>query len=285
MTLTEKQFYLPGNICNNNVSIKKNQQIYERNFILPSNIQDNKLYQQPVSYQSRPISSYLCHQDNSKKDQKQDKKKCLQKCSSGSKYNNICSLKARVINQESDLLGLYHYDTKCPKRKYIMTNSNDIAFDPFKIDPNLVGVKNPACSFNSTYKSVSDPNYPETNINLCLDPERLPQCRYNNYLQGQKPAAAQSDVQACSRNLRDCHFEKNQAPSNWTDYLQISNSSSDIVHPTISNQLVQYTMKESLPFMLEDVRVRKIPDDSIQNCQNLFNNMTKRKSLFEGSNN
>ena len=42
-------------------------------------------------------------------------------------------------------------------------------------------------------------------------------------------------------------------------------------------------MKESLPFMLEDVRVRKIPDDSIQNCQNLFNNMTKRKSLFGGS--
>lgn len=265
----EKQFYLPTNICNNVDYIKGNQKNFERNFVRADNLEGNKIFQKHQYISSRPTPTGPCFPTPNPA-----KKDCSEKV-------NYCSGYSTLVNQESDLYRLYNYDTKCPKLKMKMKyidNPSSISNSEQNLGVNqpLVGIINPYCNLKENSIFGVNKCFNKNITQKCLDSSRLPFCDFDNYLTGNNVAASKSDV----RNNQDGQSCRPLGENHWKNYLQISNISSDIRCQPIKNEIVNYQFVESNPFMLEDIRVLKKPDSKIQPCQNLFNNMSRRKCLL-----
>lgn len=203
---------------------------------------------------------------------------------------NRISEQGQVIDIESDLYTLQIDNTKCPSEKYqkpIIKNpniSNNINLYGMETN-NLVGIHNKLPNSNKdcndTIENYEDYGKKYNNVdvysntlNVCSTPPTWNSCQKGSYMRGTYPAAAQSDVR-----YGKLHDEKSK--NYWLNYVDVSNTSSDTLynHKKIGNRMTHYTIEQSLPFMLEDVRVRKIPETNVS-CTDLFNNMTRRKSLF-----
>lgn len=268
----EKSFFLPTNICNNQEYIQRNQKNFERNFVRADNSEGNKTFQKHQYISSRPAPTGLCFPQP-----KPIPKECT-------KLNNLCSDYSKVVNQESDLYRLYNYDTKCPKLKMKLKYIDNPSFIPEnqqKIENTqpVVGIVNPYG--NLTQNSIFGVNtvYNKNVIQSCSDSSRMGLCDFDNYLQGKNAAAAQSDIR---NSLSKIDHLPNQF-NKWRYYLQLSNASSNIEHQPIKTDIINYQYPESNPYMLEDVGVIKKPDSNIQPCENLFNNMSKRKCLVQNN--
>lgn len=284
----EKDIFLPGNICNNNYMIWQNQNLFKRNFVLPTNVKNDKLYYKHMYITPRSEASGQCtnskhiNQLNELKNKIGNPQKCKNQDPS---CLSCCSGFAGVINQESDLFLLDYLDTKCPSKKYQMpimkTNVPISKCPPQPTDNDLVGIKNPSQEMcpQSEWAIVGPSQFNVRNV--CSDQARLNECEYNNYLKGPNAAGAETDI-SYNLNFKQCSSNKPlvENKNKWIKFTEISNLSSDIPYKPIRDQLVDYTYYNSDPFMLEDVRVRKIPPPKIQECTNLFNNMTRRKCLF-----
>lgn len=265
MNISEKQFFLPTNICNNKEYIEQNKKKFERNFVRSDNLEGSKILQKHQYLSSRAQPTGPCF---SKKPPSQ----CPPK--------NYCSDYSKVVTQESDLYRLYNYDTKCPqlqmKPKYI-DNPSLIPNDEQNLEtqPPVVGIINPYCNLKQNSVFHVHPRCNKNYTQECNDGERFPGCQFNNYLQGPNSASSQTDVTAYLEGKSIYQYQQD----NWNNYLKLSNNSSDITSQPIKNEIINFQYPESNPFMLEDIRVLKKPDSTAQPCQNLFNNMTRRKSL------
>jgi hypothetical protein len=265
----EKDFYLPNNYCNNNKSNNENSQIFLRNFLSPlSNI--------PAI--PEPFNDNI---NNSMKNNK---------CT---KYRT--SEFSKIINDESKLFNLEYLNTKCPSNKpqvnklinslntNLNNNNTNVNINNIIPSSNLVGIHNKQNEhkYNTEVDIISQKN----NRTICTDPGGWNGCEYNTYLKGPNAAAVQTDVHYYMSGTNDLFFDKtNYKEKNyWTNYTEISNISSNIPLEPIKNRLVDFTNRDSTPFMLEDVRVRKTKEPKLPECNNLFNNMTKRKNLFQST--
>lgn len=265
MDTYEKQFFLPTNICNNKEYIEQNKKRFERNFVYGDNLEENKTLQKPQYLSSRPQATGPCFP-------KKPPSECPPK--------NYCSGYSKVVNQESDIYRLYNYDTKCPQHKMKLKYVDNPSLLPsseknLESQPPVVGIINPYCNLKQNSVFSVHPCCNQNSTQECNDGDRFPGCYFDNYLQGPNSASSQTDVTAYLNGQSICQYQQD----NWNNYLKISNISSDITSQPIKNEIINFQYPQSNPFMLEDVRVLKKPDSSVQPCQNLFNNMTKRKSL------
>lgn len=283
----ERNFFLPGNFCNNNSQIRRNKNLFERNFVLPTNVKDGKLYMKKQYIGPREEPSGPCLNSNHQNQITELKNKLEENNCQQNNCKPCCSNFAGVINEESDLFRLYYYNTRCPSRKFQVTGLANKGI-PYtnnynnNTSNNIVGIKNPEEELCPETQWTVEPCFANNVRNICNDPSGLDKCEYNNYLRGTNAAAAQTDVRY---NMTNCRPSTQDIPiqNNWRDFTQISNLSSDIPYDPIRNRLVDYTNICSNPFMLEDVRVRKKPIDRLQPCNNLFNNMTRRRNLFQAT--
>jgi hypothetical protein len=250
----EKDFFKCGNLCNNNKLETFNHEIFQR------------VYTVPVKTRLE-----LRNQPN----------------------ENRISEQAQVIDDESELYTLNINNSRCPTKKYQMqhkTNpdlSNNINYYGAE-NMNLVGIHNKLpdtkskCTSSNSIHNEHSQNRKHNNIdtysntlNVCSKSSLWKPCLQGSYLRGSNPAAAQTDV-------RYGKLVNDNSKNYWLNYMDISNTSSGTLynHQKIGNRMTHYTTEQSLPFMLEDVRVRKIPDNKVS-CTDMFNNMTRRKCLFE----
>lgn len=294
----EKGIFLPGNICNNNFMIWQNQTLFKRNFVLPTNVKDGKLYfkhmyigprEEPTS---RCTNSNIDNQIKKIQNQLNNQPKNQNKGINSNCPNqypeciSCCSGFSKVIDTESDLFMLDYPNTLCPSKKFQIPKINNHIpsqkCPPPPIDNNIVGIKNPSQEMCPESEwAITGPG--SWNVrNICNDPARLNKCEFNNYLRGNNAAGAETDI-TYNLRIKNCRSPAPPIPieNNWVQFSEISNLSSDIPYKPIKDQLVNYTYYKSKPFMLEDVRVRNKPVSNQQECTNLFNNMTRRKSLFQ----
>lgn len=273
MASSEQKFFLPTNICNNLDYIQRNQKNFERNFVRNDNLEGTKVFSKQLHLSSRPQSSGPCSR-------KPSPNECSQNLGKFSQTLNYCSDYSKVINQESDLYRLYNYDTKCPKLRMklkYLDNPSSLPNTELNLGSHqpVVGIINPYCNLKHNSVFQVHPSFNKNVVQRCSDSQRLPLCDFQNYLQGTNAAAAQTDVRD-NMSGKSCYpYEKNT----WNKYRQISNTSSNIQSRLIKNEIINYQYPQSNPFMLEDIRVLKKPDSNIQPCENLFNNMSRRKCL------
>ncbi len=294
----EKGIFLPGNFCNNNFMIWQNQTLFKRNFVLPTNVRDGKLYFKHMYIGPREEPTSKCVNSNINNQIELLKNQLNDKSNSKKKKNNCpckgldpecrscCSGFSGVIDVESDLFMLDYLNTRCPSKKFQIPKINNHIPNQKcpspSVDNNIVGIKNPSQEICPQSEwAITGPG--EWNVrNICNDPSRLNKCEFNNYLRGSNAAGAETDITFNTR-IKNCQTSTPPIPikNNWVQFSEISNLSSDIPYKPIRDKLVNYTYYNSRPFMLEDVRVRKTPPSNQQECTNLFNNMTRRKSLFQ----
>lgn len=276
MDTYQKHFFLPTNICNNKEYIEQNKKIFKRSFESGDNLEENKILEKHQYLSSRPQATGPC----------------LPKRSTKCPPKNYCSSYSKVVNQESDIYRLYNYDTKCSQHKMKLKYVDNPSSLPnseqnLKSPPPLVGIINPYCNLKQNSVFSVHPHCHQNSVQECNDGNRFPGCHFENYLQGPNSASSQTDVTAYLKGESICQYQQD----NWNNYSKFSNMSSDITSQAIKNEIINFQYPESNPFRLEDTRVLKKPDrniqtypnsftnTSIQPCQNLFNNMTKRKSL------
>lgn len=114
-------------------------------------------------------------------------------------------------------------------------------------------------------------NMQKDGINLCNQNQRLPQCKNNNYMKGYFIGSAITDVKAKQSGFVDT----NNGCNKWIKYKSVLNEKELNEYDVVKNDF------NTLPFGLGSYGIPH--DDYLSNeqqCQNLYNNMTKVKCLY-----
>ena len=308
----DKKYYfeknLPLCLCNFSKLEKINRNIFQRNF--PSD-------KMPISYDFRSNYNICKGGINIEKNINEQlqtthivNKEGVQKLQNifnpgkGS-YCGYCQL----VNVESELKNINRFASLCPQCKYQFDPNCLICQSEIKINQNyptqILNKNKPTCdqkyvnvnhNINKSYspypnknntnvgivnigynqKRVNDhniskiSNIQKNNINICNKNINLPKCQNNNYMKGYFIGSSITDVQAKQNGFNDI----NNGCNKWNKYKSVE-----------KQQLKDYNIVKNdfntLPFGLNSYGITH--DDYLSNsqqCQNLYNNMTKVKCLY-----
>lgn len=224
----------------------------------------------------------------------------------------------QVVNVESDLKNINRPLSLCPKCKYQMDPNclickcnksigfcdkvqNNNNYQPQVLNKNLRSCDqefanitdgnyqyNPYPSFNVTDVGIVNPVYKQPSnfdnqrndnllnmerdgINLCNENISLPKCKNNNYMRGYFIGSAMSDIKAMENGFKDI----NNGCNKWEKYKDVLNKKEMLEYDVVEKDF------NTVPFILGKYGVPH--NDYLSNeqqCQNLYNNMTKVKCLY-----
>lgn len=208
-------------------------------------------------------------------------------------YYRFC----KNIDNDSDLKGITLTFSNCPSKKYIPTQlNNTIKNQSVKYETqNIKTCNQETVHYNQNrindHYFIHDNNYnpKQTNVGIqnthnnqpkqinnkdvtkCNNPSYLSNCKNDNYMKGYFIASDKTDISAQLKGIYDINTGENK----WDKYKNIiKNNEKD-------NYNIQTAKFNTLPFMLNSYGITH--DDYLshkQQCQNLFNNNTKVKTLY-----
>ena len=168
------------------------------------------------------------------------------------------------------------------EQKYVTANKNKKEYSYYPSE-NItdVGIINPSYNksslINNKNKQIINENnknilnIEKKNINLCSQSQNLPLCRNNNYMRGYFIGSCMSDVKAKENGFVNI----NNGCNKWEKYKSVLNDE------TLKEYDVEKNNFNTLPFGLGSYGIPH--NDYLSNeqqCQNLYNNMTRSKSLY-----
>ena len=168
-------------------------------------------------------------------------------------------------------------------QKYVRSNNDKTEkYGPYPyINVTDVGIVNPVYNRQSMQNQKNIGLYDQNKqqiinmqkdgINLCNQNQRLPQCKNNNYMKGYFIGSALTDVKAKQNGFVDT----NNGCNKWIKYKNVLSEKKLNEYDVVKNDF------NTLPFGLGSYGIPH--DDYLSNdqqCQNLYNNMTKVKCLY-----
>lgn len=292
--------FLPLSLCNFHKLNQMNNDIFIRQF------PNEKL---PITYSFRPIVQSRA--DGTQTNQiLRDQINTVTNIVNDSNINHLSNIFnpgsgsyygfCKNINNDSDLKDINRNFSNCPTKKYIpnqLNNTTDninklnqtINYETQKLNMNMKTCnQKPVIPINTPINNnpkqtivgihnISNNNNNQSNqminkdITICNNSKYLAQCKNNNYMKGYFIASDKTDISAQLKGYENINTGKNK----WDKYKSIiENNEKD-------NFNIQRGDFNTLPFMLNSYG---IPHDdylsNVQQCQNLFNNNTKVKTLY-----